>query len=99
MCPGFLPGFSWVETSTIFCHYACTILQRCQCCKCKKLYFSNMKISPKTRTLNGLILVTLAIAAGGLVAKPGNHGHMHGTDILHLSIRENMSNEGVVSNA
>ena len=33
------------------------------------------------------------------MAKPGNHSHKHGTDILHLSIRANLSNQGVISNA
>jgi len=58
-----------------------------------------MKISSKSNVLRRLIVVTLAVTAGVLVAKPGNKPHKHGTDILHLSIRESLSNEGVVSNA
>jgi len=57
-----------------------------------------MKISLKNSTLNRLLPAALAITiAAAVVAKPGPH--RHGTDILHLSIRKAMSNEGVLADA
>src|SRR4051812_42757412 len=58
-----------------------------------------MKISLKKFTLSRLLPAALAITSVTLLAKPGIHPHKHGTDILHLSIRKAMSNEGVLADA